>query len=113
MIDGIQKVAGLSMTRDLDEASSASSAASVFGSSPTGSGTSTGASFSEVFSNMAVDAANSLKSAEAISFDGITGKADTREVVDAVLQAQQSLQTAIAFRDKLVSAYLDITKMQM
>lgn len=113
MIDGIQKIAGLSMTRDLDEASSSSSVSSAFGSSPVGSAAGTGQSFSEVFGNMAVDAANSLKSAEAISFDGIAGKANTREVVDAVLQAQQSLQTAIAFRDKLVSAYLDITKMQM
>ncbi|MCJ8506404.1 flagellar hook-basal body complex protein FliE [Rhizobium lemnae] len=111
MINGIQKVAGLSMTRDLGEVTSSSSAASAFGAA--GSAASTGASFSEVLGNMAVDAANSLKSAEAISFDGITGKANTREVVDAVLQAQQSLQTAIAFRDKIVSAYLDITKMQI
>lgn len=108
MIDGIQKIAGLSMTRGLDEATSTSGSSTAFGSAAT-----TGASFSDVLGNMAVDAANSIKSAEAISFDGITGKANTREVVDAVLQAQQSLQTAIAFRDKIVSAYLDITKMQI
>ena len=41
------------------------------------------------------------------------GKANTREVVDAVMQAEQSLQTAIAFRDKIVNAYLEITKMQI
>ncbi len=56
---------------------------------------------------------NSIKSAEAISFDGHYRQGQYREVVDAVLQAQQSLQTAIAFRDKIVSAYLDITKMQI
>ena len=47
------------------------------------------------------------------SFEGIQGKANTREVVDAMLSAEQSLQTAIALRDKIVSAYLDITKMQI
>ena len=38
---------------------------------------------------------------------------ETREVVDAVMQAQQTLQTAIAIRDKVVTAFLDVTRMQM
>jgi flagellar hook-basal body complex protein FliE len=56
---------------------------------------------------------NSVKGGEAMSFAGIQGKSNTREVVDAVLQAEQTLKTATAFRDKIVSAYLDITKMQI
>jgi len=48
-----------------------------------------------------------------MSFAGIKGTATTREVVDAVMQAQQTLQTAIAIRDKVVSAFLDVTRMQM
>jgi flagellar hook-basal body complex protein FliE len=62
---------------------------------------------------MATDAINSVKGGEAMSFAGIQGKSNTREVVDAVLQAEQTLKTATAFRDKIVSAYLDITKMQI
>ena len=62
---------------------------------------------------MASQAAGDLKQAEQTSFDGLMGKANTREVVDAVMQAEQSLQTAIAFRDKIVNAYLEITKMQI
>jgi flagellar hook-basal body complex protein FliE len=48
-----------------------------------------------------------------MSFKAIQGNANTREVVDAVLEAQQSLQTAMALRDKIVSAYLEVTKMQI
>lgn len=76
-------------------------------------GRETGQSFGEVLGNMAVQAVNDIKLGEVKSFEGIQGKASTREVVDAVMQAEQALQTAIAFRDRIVSAYLDITKMQI
>jgi flagellar hook-basal body complex protein FliE len=72
-----------------------------------------GPGFGEIMSNMASDAINSLKSGETASIAGIQGKATTREVVDAVMQADETLKTAVAFRDKIVSAYLDITKMQI
>lgn len=70
-----------------------------------------GPTFADVFKSAATDMFSQLKHAETMSYDGITGKASTREVVDAVMDADRSLQTAIAIRDKLVSAYLDITKM--
>ena len=38
---------------------------------------------------------------------------DTREAVDAVMNAEQSLQAAIAIRDKVVSAYLEISRIQI
>jgi flagellar hook-basal body complex protein FliE len=37
----------------------------------------------------------------------------TRDVVDAIMTAEQSLQTATAIRDKLVTAYLEIARMQI
>ena len=46
-----------------------------------------------------------------MSVQGIQGEADTREVVDAVMSAEQSLQAAIAIRDKIVSAYLEVSRM--
>lgn len=76
-------------------------------------GLATGQSFGEVLTSMATSAMNNIKQAEVSSFEGIQGKASTREVVDAVMAAEQSLQTAIALRDKIVSAFLDITKMQI
>jgi flagellar hook-basal body complex protein FliE len=34
-------------------------------------------------------------------------------VADAVMSAEQSLQAAVAIRDKLVQAYLEISRMQI
>ncbi|AVH40656.1 MULTISPECIES: flagellar hook-basal body complex protein FliE [Agrobacterium] len=111
MIDGIKQVSSLSLTRGASGISSLTE--SVFGSEQTTPAQQTGASFASVLGNISVDAMNNLKKAEVASFEGIQGKANTREVVDAMLSAEQSLQTAIALRDKIVSAYLDITKMQI
>lgn len=111
MIDGIKQLSSLSLTRGASGISSLTE--SVFGSQQTTPAQQTGASFASVLGNVSLDAMNNLKKAEVASFEGIQGKANTREVVDAVLSAEQSLQTAIALRDKIVSAYLDITKMQI
>jgi flagellar hook-basal body complex protein FliE len=70
-----------------------------------------GPSFADVLKGAATDMFSDLKNAETMSYQGVAGKASTREVVDAVMNADRSLQTAIAIRDKVVSAYLDITKM--
>jgi flagellar hook-basal body complex protein FliE len=107
MIDGIQKINFLSFGRGLDTDNSTSASQGV---TP---GTQTGQGFLDALQDAATDMTDNLKHAEKMSFDGITGKANTREVVDAMLQAEQSLQTAMAVRDKIVSAYLEITKMQI
>lgn len=112
MIDKIQNLSSLSLTNGLDEVSSASSS-TLAGGIATTPGQNTGMDFGSVMANMATDTMNSLKGAESMSFKAIQGKANTREVVDAVLEAQQSLQTAMALRDKIVSAYLEVTKMQI
>lgn len=54
-----------------------------------------------------------LETAEAMSVRGIQGDAEPRAVADAVITAEQSLQAAIAIRDKVVSAWLDISRMQI
>lgn len=46
-----------------------------------------------------------------MSIQALKGDADTRQVVDAVMDAQQALQTSIAIRDKIVTAYLEISRM--
>ncbi|MBP2559934.1 flagellar hook-basal body complex protein FliE [Neorhizobium galegae] len=112
MIDKIQNLSSLSLTNGLDEVGSASSSM-LAGGIATTPGQNTGMDFGSVMANMATDTMNSLKGAESMSFKAIQGKANTREVVDAVLEAQQSLQTAMALRDKIVSAYLEVTKMQI
>ncbi len=112
MIDTVQNVSSLSLTRGLG-ATATESSQSIAGAAQSMVAQNPGMSFASVLGSMATDAVGSLKMAETKSFEAIQGKANTREVVDAMLQAEQSLQTAIAFRDKVVNAYLDITKMQM
>lgn len=112
MIDKINALSSLSLTNGLDELNPVGSKSAV-GAQALTPGQNTGADFASILGKMATDTVNSLKGAEAMSIQGIQGKANTREVVDAVLDAQQSLQTAMALRDKIVSAYLEITKMQI
>ena len=72
-----------------------------------------GPSFVDVLKNTASDMSGELKNAETMSYKGVEGKASTREVVDAVMNAEQTLQTAIAIRDKVVTAYLEVARMQI
>lgn len=76
-------------------------------------GTGTQMSFAQVMGDMATDMVDRLKLSETKSFEAIQGKATTREVVDAVMNAEQTLQTAIAIRDKVVTAYLEVARMQI
>ncbi|TIU40439.1 MAG: flagellar hook-basal body protein FliE, partial [Mesorhizobium sp.] len=64
-------------------------------------------------SQAATKTVNTLQGAEQMSIQALKGDADTRQVVDAVLSAQQALQTTIAIRDKVVSAYLEISRMSI
>ncbi|ODT07149.1 MAG: flagellar hook-basal body complex protein FliE [Mesorhizobium sp. SCN 65-20] len=68
-------------------------------------------SFAAALSDVAAQTAATLRQAEQLSAAGIQGQADTREVVDAVMSAEQSLQAAIAIRDKIVTAYLEVSRM--
>ncbi|MDE1993828.1 MAG: flagellar hook-basal body complex protein FliE [Rhizobiaceae bacterium] len=116
MIDAIKNIASLSATRGIGSISTDQSASSTNALGPLAGatpGNATGTSFSAMMTNVANDTMNTLKAAEDASFQGIKGTMNTREVVDKVMQADQTLQTAIALRDKVVSAFLDITKMQI
>lgn len=70
-----------------------------------------GQSFASMLANAAGNTVNSLKQAEQLSIDALQGKADMRAVVDTVMSAEQSLQAAVAIRDKIVSAYLEVSRM--
>ncbi|TIP04402.1 MAG: flagellar hook-basal body complex protein FliE [Mesorhizobium sp.] len=72
-----------------------------------------GSSFADLLSQAATKTVNTLQGAEQMSIQALKGDADTRQVVDAVLSAQQALQTTIAIRDKVVSAYLEISRMSI
>jgi len=69
------------------------------------------ASFADALSQAASKTVGTLENAEKMSIQALKGDADTRQVVDAVMDAQQALQTAVAIRDKIVSAYLEVSRM--
>jgi len=69
------------------------------------------ASFLDMLSEAANRTVGTLENAEQMSLKALQGEADTREVVDAVMSAEQSLQAAIAIRDKIVTAYLEVSRM--
>jgi flagellar hook-basal body complex protein FliE len=54
---------------------------------------------------------DSVRQGEKTSMAGIEGKASAQDVVDAVMSAERSLQTAISIRDKVVSAFQEISRM--
>ncbi len=89
----------------------ATGAASPFGKLGQNTGGVAETSFLDMLNAAATRTVDTLNRAETVSVQGMQGGADTREVVDAVMSAEQSLQAAVAIRDKIVSAYLDISRM--
>lgn len=73
----------------------------------------TGADFGTMLSQITADAANVVRHAETTSIAGVQGRASVQQVVEAVMSAEQTLQGAVAIRDKVVAAYLEISRMQI
>jgi len=71
------------------------------------------ADFSTVLARAALSAIDTLKAGEAAAITGIQGKASVQQVAEAVMSAEQTLQSAIAVRDKVVAAYLELGRMQI
>lgn len=111
MIDSVKQISALTRSSGIESFSSISETQNQTAVATPGA--SNGMSFASMLGDLSLNAVNNLKRAEVASFDAIQGKATTREVVDAMVSAEQSLQTAIALRDKIVNAYLEITKMQI
>jgi flagellar hook-basal body complex protein FliE len=72
-----------------------------------------GADFGAALAQMAAHVAGVVRHAETISVAGIQGGASVQQVVEAVMSAEQTLQGAIAIRDKVVAAYLELSRMQI
>ncbi len=95
----------MSMLTSSDSAASATNAAKAAAAS--------GSDFGQMMSKLSNEAVNNVKKAESLSVDGLEGKANVQSVVQAVMTAQESLQTALAIRDKSVAAFQEITRMSI
>ena len=67
--------------------------------------------FDGVMEQVAADAIGTLKTGEAASIASIQGKVSAQRVVEAVMSAEQTLQVAVAVRDKVVQAYQEVSRM--
>lgn len=76
-----------------------------------GAGGVSGLDFGAVLTDVASKGVSAIANAEAASIKGIRGEASIQQVVEAVLEAERTLQTAIAVRDKVVQAYQEISRM--
>lgn len=78
-----------------------------------GPATASGPDFGSVLQGIAASAVDTLRQGEAAAAQGIVGTMPVLQVVDQVLAAERTLQATLAIRDKLVGAYLEITRMQI
>ena len=74
----------------------------------TGDAQSPGKDFASVLETAAKDSISTMRKAETDSAAAIAGKADIRDVVQAVTNAELTLKTVVNVRDKVLSAYNDI-----
>lgn len=69
--------------------------------------------FDSVMKQVTTDAIGTLKAGESASISAMQGKESTRKVVEALMSAEQALQTAVAVRDKVVQAYQEVVRMSI
>ena len=76
-------------------------------------GAATGASFGDLLSQATEKTINTQKAGEKASADAVLGRADLTDVVQAVNNAEMSLNMFLSIRDKLVEAYKAISQTQV
>ncbi|OAN50231.1 flagellar hook-basal body protein FliE [Paramagnetospirillum marisnigri] len=75
------------------------------------SSTEVGTDFASVLKDAAKVSVGAAKTAEKASLAAVAGKADIREVVAAVANAEMTLDTVVNVRDKVITAYNEILRM--
>jgi len=78
-----------------------------------GAGSATGASqsFGDFLSSAVKDSVGTMKQGETMAMKQVAGQADIVDVVNAVNQAELTLNTVVAVRDKVIQAYQSIMQM--
>lgn len=106
-------IAMLSPDIDRVTGSAATGAPSIAPAASAATGAAPQADFGQTLASMAADAISTIKAGETTATAGMKGQASLQQVVQAVMMAEQTLQTVVAVRDKVVSAYQEISRMQI
>jgi len=70
-------------------------------------------SFEDALSQAFGAAVDTLKTGEATAIQSVQGGVPAMRVVESVMDAQRSLQSVLAIRDKLVTAWQDISRISI
>ena len=81
------------------------------GSSVASAGGGQDADFGKLLSGQLQNMMNAGKQSDQMSMDLINGKANVVDVVTAISQTELAMESMVAVRDKVISAYEDIMKM--
>ena len=76
-----------------------------------GAGGTAGSAFADLVKTAMQDTVGASRAAEAQMVNHIQGKAELVDVVTAVASAEASLETVMAVRDQVISAYQEIMRM--
>jgi flagellar hook-basal body complex protein FliE len=72
---------------------------------------SAGGGFAEVLEKALTETSTAVQGGEAQALKAATGTADVTDIVTAVTNAELTLETVVAIRDKVIAAYQDIIRM--
>jgi flagellar hook-basal body complex protein FliE len=73
--------------------------------------TADGATFQHALTDAMKNAMSQMRTGETAAGQGASGQGDIVQVVNAVTSAELTLETVVAIRDRVISAYQDIMKM--
>lgn len=82
-------------------------------SSVTATAAPTGSSFADFLSGTLQNAVQTMQTGEQMAAKQVAGQADVVDVVNAVNNAELTLDTVVAVRDKVIAAYQSIMQMPM
>lgn len=67
--------------------------------------------FGQMLSEALQDTVEASRASEAVAAKAVAGKADVTDVVAAVNNAEMALDTVVAVRDRVITAYQEILRM--
>lgn len=75
------------------------------------SGNDGGANFGDLIKKAATESIDTMRAGEKVSAEAVAGTANLTDVVEAVNAAELTLQTVVAVRDRMLSAYQEIMRL--
>jgi flagellar hook-basal body complex protein FliE len=99
-IDGVSAVGSIGKSLDVGASSGTAATSST-----------QGPSFMDMLGQVVSDGIGSMQAGESAAIQGLQGAMQPYKVVDAIMGAQRTLSSALAIRDKAVSAYQEISRM--